>query len=635
MMTLFKTEFRQLWPLAGLWLLLELLHTALLVFTTRLDESEYGVLCDAFCQPGIASSAIFLLVAIIVWVGWSLFPRDSDDGTLAHLQSLALTRPQIYFAKVLAGVALILFFFVLSSATTYLLVALNPQSIHGKFYAAMEWQHFLRGMAFSAIVLCHAVFLSSFRLVGLVLYAGYFVLVSWLESAFGNVGAWNLLNLMRVDYFGTQLITNWMMYAAHAVVALIALWLGYLRWMGRENSPTFGRIAMDSPWLTVPVMVLLFLGLIAGLLQHSNQSVAQRNDLYDSLETEHYRFVYHKNSAPFAEELAEDADDMLRRIADYLNTDTPPKIQTDLTANTSHVAGLAVHNRIRMRLSRFAQNKDNPFVLAHETAHVFQSHVTRRRLKKVDSSVNFFVEGMAQQVAYTVQPDDKVRNINWVVGALAAERNDIDFADLVDARKFGEKFDAELPYTLGDLWVNTMTEICGHDSLGKFLNIIGSDDSVLALQGVAFWRQHLQRIPCELEDINFRFRERIKEIANSDAAKAIPATQSISLRVDDDDTDVFWLDLTVENPFTLDEDGLPDGGRDYMLRVRSGASLAKGIDEMIVGYPQSLENPALVSFRLSRAQFSDARFQYQVGYLGGYDYRSVFDEWQNAAVPRR
>lgn len=635
MMTLFKTEFRQLWPLAGLWLMLELLHTGLLVFTTRLDESEYSVLCNTFCEPGVNSNAVFIIVAIIVWVGWSLFPRDSDDGTLAHLQSLAVTRPQIFASKVVAGFALLASFYLFSSAVTYLFVWLNPQSIHGKYYAAMEWQHLLRHLAFSAIVLCHAVFLSSFRLVGLVLYAGYFVVVGWLESQMGNVGAWNLLNLLKVDFYGSELITDWSMYLFHGIVALVALWLGYLRWMRREASQAFGSIALNSPWLTVPFMAFLFIGLIGFVLQHSDKSVAQRNQNFGTLETQHYRFVYQQNAAPYAEELAAQADAMLERMADYLNTDPPPKVQTDLTANTSHVAGLAVHNRIRMRLRRFAQDTENQFVLAHETAHVFQSTVSQRRLKKVSASVGFFIEGMAQQVAFEIIPDERRRRLNWVVGAVAAKRHELNFEDLVDPKTFTEKFDAELPYTLGDLWVNTMTEVCGDDSLGKFLNIIGSKDSVLSLRGTAFWRQHLQRIPCELEDINFRFRERIETINESDEAKAIPITQSVNLRVDESNDDTIWMDVTVENPFEADEDGLPIAGKDYMLRVRSGASLTRGLDNTLSGFPQSQDEPNVVSFRLSKAQLNDNRFQYQIGYLGGYDYRTVFDEWQNATVPRR
>jgi len=635
MMTLFKTELRQLWPLAALWILLELLQTTLLVFTTRLDETEYSALCDVFCQRGTPTSSVFILIAIIVWVGWSLFPKDSDDGTLNHLQSLSITRPQIYASKVLAGFALIVFFFLFSAATTYLFLSLNPQSIHGKFYADVEIQYLLKFTAFGAIVLCHAVFLSSFRLIGLILYAAYFALVSWLESFMGGIGAWNLINLMRVDFFGSTVITDWSLYAQHGAIALLALVLGYLRWMKRESSPTFGKIALNSPWLTVPAMVILFIGLIGFLLNHSNNAVSQRNDAYTSLETNHYRFVYEKNAAPYAEELAQYSDGMLNDVADYLNAVSPPMIQTDLTARTSHIAGLAVHNRIRMRLRRVALDTENRFVLAHETAHIFQSSVTNRRLKKVGSSVGFFVEGMAQQVAFTVAPDPERRELNWVVGALAADRHDIDFNDLVDGEALATKYDAELPYTLGDLWVNTMTEVCGDDSLGKFLDIIASDDAVLSLQGVAFWRQHLQRIPCELEDINFRFNERVDEIVTSDAAEAIPTTVSVNLRLDENQDDIFWMDVTIDNPFETDSSGVPLGGTDYMVRVKSGASLARAIDEVIVGYPQSDDSPNVVTFRLEKNQVINNRFQYQIGYAGGFDYRPVFDEWQNAELPTR
>ncbi len=634
MMTLFKTECRQLWPLAILWLLLELLNTAMLLFSSRIDETEYAVLCDAFCQPGVANFAIYLLLAIVVWVGWSLFPRDADDGTLAHLQSLALSRPQIYAAKVLAGMALLVFFYVFSAAVTYTFVALNPQTLHGKYYLALDAQFFVRGLAFSFIVLAYAVFLSSFRLMGLVLFAAYFAVVAYVESLAGYIGAWNLLNLMYVDYFGSTLIIDWSLFAVHGVLAVVALILGYQRWMRREVVETHRKLAITSPWLTVPLMVLVFLGLMGGLMQHSQQRGAQRDAAYDTLETEHYRFVYFKSAAPYAEELAADADDLLVRVASYLNSDTPPIIQTDLTSNTSHVAGLAVHNRIRMRLQRFAQSTENRFVLAHETVHIFQSFVTDRQLKKVNASANFFIEGMAQHVAFAVEPDDTRREINWLVGALAAHRNDIKFTDMVDTAGFAEQFDAELPYTLGDLWVDTMVEVCGPDSLGKFLTIVGADDAVLTLRGVAFWRQHLQRLPCELEDINFRFQQRVDELATSEAAAAIPETRNVTIRADEDDADVYWMDVTVNNGFAIDSDGIPTAGQDYLLRLKNTASLARGIDSTIMGYPKSKDEPNVITFRLSQSRIQQNRFRYQLGYVGGYDYRAVFDKWQSATLPR-
>lgn len=634
MMTLFKTECRQLWPLAVLWLLLELLNTAMLLFTSRIDETEYAVLCDAFCQPGVANFAIYLLLAIVVWVGWSLFPRDADDGTLAHLQSLALSRPQIYAAKVLAGMTLLVFFFLFSAAVTYVFVALNPQTLHGKYYLTLDVQFFIRGLAFSFIVLAYAVYLSSFRMMGLILFAAYFAVVAYVESLSGYIGAWNLLNLMYVDYFGRTLIIDWTLFAIHGALAFIALALGYRRWMKREVVQSHRKLAIGSPWLTLPLLVLLFLGLLGGLMQHSEQRGEQRNAAYDTLETDHFRFVYFKSAAPYAEELANTADDMLLRVASYLGSDTPPIIQTDLTSNTSHVAGLAVHNRIRMRLQRFAQSTENRFVLAHETVHIFQSFVTDRQLKKVNASTNFFIEGMAQQVAFEVEPDEPRRQINWLVGALAAHRNDIKFTDMVNTAEFAEQFDAELPYTLGDLWVNTMVEVCGPDSLGKFLNIVGADDAVLTLRGVAFWRQHLQRIPCELEDINFRFQERVDELATSEAAETIPETRNVTLRADEEDPDVSWMDVTVNNAFAIDDDGIPTAGRDYMLRLKNTASLARGIDTTIIGFPKSKDDPNVITFRLAHSRIQQNRFRYQLGYVGGYDYRAVFDKWQSATLPR-
>jgi len=528
MMTMFKTELRQLWPIAALWLALDLLYSVNLLFTTRIDETGYVDLCDTFCEPGLSTSSIAVLTALLILIGWSLFPRDSDNGTLEHLKSLALSRGQIFSAKVLAGFSLVAILFTFSVVLSYLFVATNPQSLHGKFYGYVEWQQWLRFTLYGCIVISHCVFLSSFRLVGLVLYAAYFVFVGWIESQYANVAAWNPFNVLRVDFYGSELITDWRLFAIHGAVALLFLLLGYWRWMARSSNSMFDRVRLDSPWLTIPAFGVLFLGLLGVMVFQSNQIVAQRNANLAIIETDQYRFVHTENSTLFAEELAARADDMVLEIAAYLNTEPPPKIQVDLTSNTSHIAGLAVHNRIRMRLNQIPQDIENRFVL-----------------KKASSSVGFFVEGMAQQIAFTIEPDPKRRKINWLVGAIAAERQEIKFRDMVDAPKFAERFDAELPYTLGDLWTNTMAEVCGDESMGDFLRIIAADDAVLSLSGVSFWRQHLQRLPCELEDINFRFGERIKTLANSDEAMQVPETRSVIVRADENDADTVLLTVNV------------------------------------------------------------------------------------------
>jgi len=525
MNTLYKVELRQLVPIAALWLSLEVMFYIWRLFTSRLDEISHGDLCAELCHTGTPTGAILIFIVVLLLIGWNLFPRDSDDGTLAHLQSLALSRWQIYCTKVFAAITLIVALLTFSSVLTALIVSSNPQSIHGKFYD-LEWQHLLRHCLFGVIIISHAVLLSAFRLVGLIIYGAYFALVSWLESYLGrDIGAWNVLNLLSVDFYGSVLLTNWMFFAIHGGIALICFVLGYFFWMRDSSNREARANQLDSVWVTFPVLAFIFLGLVGYMLETTNASVQARNEAYDTIETEHYRFVHEKNSAPYAEELADIADDLMLKIASYLNSEPTPRVQTDLTADTSHIAGLAVHNRIRMRLRRIPQDEENRFVLAHETAHVFQSTISNRQLKKVGGTAQFFIEGMAQQIAFTVQPDEARRNLNWIVGAVSADRHQIEFSDLVDSKTFSERFDAELPYTLGDLWVNTMVEICGESSMGDFLRIVGSDDAVTALRGVAFWRQHLQRLPCELEEINFRFRERIKRLAESEAAKEIPATR--------------------------------------------------------------------------------------------------------------
>jgi len=80
---------------------------------------------------------------------------------------------------------------------------------------------------------------------------------------------------------------------------------------------------------------------------------------------------------------------------------------------------------------------------------------------------------MAQYLSFVIVPEVARRESNWTLAAVSWKRQNIQFSDMINSTAFAQKFDAELHYSLGDIWVSVLAESCGDEAVGNFVRATG------------------------------------------------------------------------------------------------------------------------------------------------------------------
>jgi len=325
-------------------------------------------------------------------------------------------------------------------------------------------------------------------------------------------------------------------------------------------------------------------------------------------------------------EMTKFAESDYEALVSLLGSQNRPVIQTDMTSDSEHALGLASWKKIRMILT--SADEIDPLyrrVLSHETAHVFQSVESERAFAKVSNSVNFFIEGMAQYTSFTIVPDAGSRESNWLVSSVSWQRHNIKFAEMTNRRVFASLYDPEMLYGIGDIWVEAMAQTCGVESIGDFLRAVGRDSAPPDLSGIRFWRNHLQHIDCELEQVNNRWRNLMQSIVDQRNIGAFPYFENVIIGRDDA-TDL--ISITAE--LKAAESGLLP--QHYYIRIKSEVSLANTVSPVIKGKLIRDGEIARVEFSILPRLIDGKRFRFQLGYTPLPDSRNYYEKWRSGSV---
>jgi len=629
MVSLVLKEWRQLRPISIMWLALMVIGFATLLFTNRFDEMHYLELCQDYCDAGVDYATTIAYAIFVIIVAYSLFPREHDESTIDFLKSLPVSRGSIFIAKVLAAWMLIVVLLLVEYVVSYLLSTLRTESIDGKNYYWITLNFVWREWVYAFVLLAHGIFLSWFRTLGLVIYAAYLTLVLTLEKLGVAVGPYNVLRILSNEYHGQNLVVASETIITQVAIAVFLLVVSYFLWSRTESraatKTSNGRFRI---WLNRVVAVGAFTAISILIF---SQLLGQQQGLVSTdlkvVETKHYRFVYNPVREPTVEFLQEHADVDLQMLADLLNTDANTlHIQADLTSDSAHAAGLAQWKKIEVNLDSFETDVEQRRVLSHETAHVFQSVLSNRRINNHGNAAKFFVEGMAQQLSFTVLPLVDARSQNWSNAAVAMSRQNIRFEDLIDATTFATKFDAELVYSIGDLWAESMVSVCGIESFGDWLRAIGRPDAATDIPALLFWNDSMQYINCDISAVNRAWHALAEEILASVDQQLYPEFSNIAVTQD-----------VESNTILITANVSSDGPLNFRIRVSDPIAFGKVIDPIFNGriLNQGSDEPIQVEYRIPRRVVSGSRFQFQLGFVAEAGARIFYDRWQSASISNR
>jgi len=336
------------------------------------------------------------------------------------------------------------------------------------------------------------------------------------------------------------------------------------------------------------------------------------------LETEHFKFSYRVANEPAMQKLKSFAEDDYDALVELLGAADSPVIRVDMTSDSTHALGLASWKKIRMVLKR--EEDVNPLyrrVLSHETAHVFQSVESNRKLKESANSVGFFIEGMAQFTSFNIVPDVESRESNWLISSIAWQRHNIKFAELANRAVFESLYDPELLYGIGDIWVEAMAQTCGESSVGDFLRAVGRS---------TFWRTHLQYIGCDLDSVNNHWRQLMQATIDDRNNGAFPYFENVVVsRSGTADL------ITISANLREAESGfLPE---EYYVRIQSEAGLTSAVSPVLNGKLVNGGEFARVEFSVLPRLIDGKRFKYQLGYTPIANSRTYYDKWRSGSLP--
>ena len=634
MIRLVLKELRQLSPIGLLWIALLAIGWAVQLVTGRLDEESFGGWYEEVLGQGIDPGVAVVGALVCLVTAWSLFPREHDDSTIDFLRALPVSRPALFGAKILAAMVLLGGVFALGYGLDAALLAANPETFGGRFYPQAFWTLAARDLAFSFVILCHGVLLSWLRVTGLVVFALYFVSIMLLESSTGNAGLYNVLGMLSNEYDGSRLVVDGLAIGVHVALACGSLLLAYRLW-SRTPSAAGGGAASPKAvdrW-RLALVVLGFVAAGAALVSRLGPGVVEGGGgeavPLEVATTDFYRFAFDPADRATVESLTARADDDLRALGAMLGVAPGdlPRVRVDLAASSEHAAGLATWKTIKMDLDTFETDVSQARVLSHESAHVMQSVLSERALARHFAAARFFVEGMAQYTSFAIVPEPERRRSNWAIAAVAWERQDIGFEDLIDV-DFAASFDPDLYYSLGDLWTTAFVETCGETSLGDFLRAAGREDVPRRLPPMLFWTDTLREIDCGLENVNERFRANMQALHDATDLAAFPRFEAALAERLPGGRVRLSADVVALEPGTP----LP---RRFVARVGGNASVVAAVDPVFPGRlePGEAAGPPRVVFDVPARAVPRARFEYQLGYAPYADSRVWYDVRRTGSAP--
>ena len=612
---LLRKELRALWPLGLLCLLLMSGDVLYRPFTERLDEKAWEDIAS-YVAPGDAGAFGWILILLAVSLAFSAFPREHDEGTIDFLYALPVRRWQIFAAKVLAGLTILVGAELLLLTTDGLMGSVGRQSFSGGHWRAdVAFEHFGLQASFAFVAYSHAMLASVLRRFGLMPYALLLVVVGILENVFPPIAWIDPNELLTTRYDGVSLVIPWVPLTAHLFFAGLALLTSYFAWMGpgarigkgleKARTSLVGRLGLGCATAGVAAAVGILALAISGI-DPTPMEPAPDAEPHErpSLETatrvtERYEFTYPVSHADRAEALIMEADAIHRALQARLSADPGERLVADLTEVSGEHLGIASWTHVRVGIVDERDPDRLRRTFAHETAHAFQHRLSDRRQGTEANATRFFAEGSAEHLAYLVIPNDAARAQARMIAAATWERHRMRTDELIDDERLRARVDTALVYPIGEVWTAALSRTCGEAAIGDALRAMAREDAPRDLGPRAFWADTLRAIDCDFESVDAAFVAMLHDeaIAQREAIEVLPRIGGGVVGADGASVSIVAL---------LDRD--PQPGWTYLARIRPGPESSDTQSIGIRGRPDPA-NPRRIVFRVSRALLPGARFQ--------------------------
>lgn len=477
-----------------------------------------------------------LSATAVVWfmgfaIGTGLTTKERDDGTLAFLDGLPITRSAVFIIKTAAVIAVVSLVPLvdLGGAVAFHLIS------RGSLDHALRAPILFTLLATQTFLCCNAVCIGA--------AIGRVRSLTWLLAGVGATGLTllvehvprarllNPLSLLDVEPLATSLVIPPDALVAQAgltLVAALVAWHGFVS----TGSSELPRLA-ERPFFGTALKLITTIALAVPLLLWG-RNLAERDDDEDALDegpsgardektrevprfappslaqmqTRHYHFFYPATRAEAARRLATEADAVFARVHALLGTELGPAIDVDLSGSMRNTEGTAYFGRIRIDLG-----DDATAVLAHESSHVVCQRIAGSDRNVLWNRAHVLDEGLATWVERHFTPNpDEVATDALVLAALHARR-ELLAEEFFDATLLAARRDESLQYPIGAGLADAVVRIHGRAALPRMVRAFRDPALPSDLSGHALWQAAFQLAGFDLGAVLDDFFRQVSEDA--------------------------------------------------------------------------------------------------------------------------
>jgi hypothetical protein len=449
---------------------------------------------------GHDSSTGTALALIGFAVGTGLLAREIDDGTLAFLDGLPISRTRVFAAKLVTAVPVLMVYPVTHLLLSVVEHLVARESLDAAVYPSLllTWLG-LVALQITVGVLAGMVFGFSRALA----WAGLAVTVSLLQLGirhFPSLSAFNTADLADVHIVGTR----WRLASTTlgtqlfmgAVFGLTALWAFNRAGRGRARFKQWlGRPVVSA---VVAVFTLCAVMLFATVESTGDDKSKGRKDSPSTMkfdrsppghaETAHYRFGYPSYRGSAVQPLLEQGDDGFERLAALLRVDGGMQVDVDLSGSAKNTGGTTKNQSIRMKLD----GDELLSTLIHETAHVFERRVVGDIHPENLERMDVLNEGLARWAERRLSGDGGFTETDRQQVATIAARKLVSPTTLLEPDTLARDQDVNLHYPLGAALIDAVVRRYGPTAPRELLKTIGAPDFPRDLKGLEQWQAAFQ-----------------------------------------------------------------------------------------------------------------------------------------------
>jgi hypothetical protein len=494
---LIHKELRGQWPFLFLGVALFLFVDVLELLAKQWDLQPLGATFYDF-------NSFFIFQYLISFaVGSGLLMREIDDGTLAFLDGLPLTRTGAFTTKIATATAVLLCYPLAHLVLVSVLHLTARESLDYELHLPLIAAMFMLIVLITAVGLACGLLLGFLRSLAWMVLALLAIALNLLSTAWPRFSALNPVDALMINLVGAHLRLPLESIAAQCCIVLLFGLSAY--WLFRDACADRRRLQLllSRPLISATVAIGTIAALFGALFLYershgdnrgrevtaSGPSTAQfKPSAPGHSQTRHYTFSYPAQQAEPVQLLLLHADEVFSNVAGLLNMDGGPGIDVDLSGSEGNTEGTAFFDRIRM----FPVGEAPLSVLAHETTHVFAKRLAGGKNERELTKMQAFNEGLAHWVEQTLAAKTGVSELDRLQAAIVAHRHMASARQLTDMDALARDVDRNLVYPLGAVVVDALIRRYGADAPKTLLLTLGRPDFPRDLEGYTLWQAAFQ-----------------------------------------------------------------------------------------------------------------------------------------------